>query len=173
MKIFTSGVVATFLAFACSSPADGYLVKFYEGEFDEMGAPSGYLNASGDTIIPSGKYFYAYTDTIRDFGMVMEDESGKILGINQNGTELFEVFRYDNGPDYVASGLFRIIKDGKIGYANPSGEIVIAPNFACAYPFEGDFAKVADNCETEIIGEHSSWVSDGWYQIGRDGKRVE
>ena len=46
--------------------------------------------------------------------MVMENETGKIIGIDQNATKLFEVFKYDNGPDYLESGLFRIVRNGKI-----------------------------------------------------------
>ena len=173
MKNLIFGIIITFLLSACTSKNDNYLVKFYEGEFDEIGVPSGYLNSKRDTIIPIGKYYYCYTDTIRDFGMVIEKETGKIVGIDQNATELFEVYNYDNGPDYVESGLFRIIKNGKIGYANPKGEIIIEPNFACAYPFEGDFAKVSDNCDIEKYGEYTIWKSDNWYRITKEGKRAK
>lgn len=162
-----------FLISACGSEKDNYLIKFYEGEFDEIGVPSGYLNSQGDTIIPIGKYYYCYTDSIRDFGMVIKNKTGKILRNDQNGTELFEVFKYDNGPDYVESGLFRIIKNGKIGYANSNGKIIIDPSFNCAYPFDGEFAKVSNNCETIKNGEHSMWKSDNWYRITKDGKRAE
>lgn len=173
MKKLIFGIIITLLIAACSLEKEGYLVKFHEGEVDQMDAPSGYLNSEGDTIIPTGKYAYCYTDTIRTVGMVMEKGAGKILGIDKNGTELFEVFNYDNGPDYVASGLFRIVKNGKIGYADSDGKIIVEPDFDCAYPFEGDFAKVSNNCGSQKMGEHSAWKSDDWYQITKDGKRVE
>ncbi|MEE9364763.1 MAG: WG repeat-containing protein [Cellulophaga sp.] len=173
MKKLILGIIITLLILACSSKDENYLVKFHKGEFNEIGVPSGYLNSKGDTIIPIGKYYYCYTDTIRDFGMVIEKRTGKILGIDQNGAELYEVFKFDNGPDYVESGLFRIIKNGKIGYANPNGEIVIEPSFDCAYPFRGGFAKVSDNCETIKEGEHSNWNSKNWYQITKNGKSAE
>lgn len=173
MKKLISGLIITLLISACSSEKENYLVKFHEGEADQMGVASGYINSEGDTIIPTGKYSYCYTDTIRTVGMVMEKESGKILGIDNNGTELFEVFNYDNGPDYVESGLFRIVNNGKIGYANSDGKIMIKPDFDCAYPFEGNFAKVSNNCVSEKMGDHSMWKSDNWYKITKDGKRVE
>lgn len=166
-------VLIIFLISACSSKKEHYLVKFHEGEFDEIGVPTGYLNSKGDTLIPIGKYYYGYTDTIRDFGMVLDKETGKILGIDQNAKELFEVFKYDNGPDYSDSGLFRIIINGKIGYANLKGKIVIKPDFECAYPFIGEFAKVSDNCEMIKDGEHTIWESENWYQINKTGKRAE
>ena len=173
MKTLFFGIILTILISACSSNEDPYLIKFYEGEFDEIGVPSGYLNSKGDTIIPIGKYDYCYTDTIRDFGMVLEPGTGKILCIDAKGTELYEVFKYDNGPDYLESGLFRIVKNGKIGYADQSGKIIIEPTFDCAYPFDGDFARVSDDCETIKDGEHSVWESENWYQITKNGNRVE
>ncbi|HCI70469.1 MAG TPA: hypothetical protein DF712_21920 [Balneola sp.] len=173
MKKLSFGIIIIFLISACSSKNENYLIKFYEGEFDEIGVPSGYLSSKGDTIIPIGKYFYCYTDTIRNFGMVIEQGTGKILGIDQNGTELYQVFNYDNGPDYVKSGLFRIIKQGKIGYADSNGKIVIQPRFNCAHPFKEDLAKVSDNCETIQDGEHSIWKSDNWYHITKNGIRVD
>ena len=173
MKKFIFGILITFLTLACSSKKDDYLIKFHEGEFDEIGVPSGYLNSNGDTIIPIEKYYYCYTDTIRNFGIVIENKTGKLLGIDQNGTELYEVFKYDSGPDYLESGLFRIIKNGKIGYANSNGKIIIEPRFDCAYPFNGDYALVSDNCEMIKEGENFIWKSEKWYQITTDGKRVE
>lgn len=173
MKKLTFRILIMFLITACSSNKQNYLVKFYIGEYDEIGVPSGYLNSKGDTIIPISKYYYCYTDTIQDFGMVIEKGTGKILGIDQNGTELFEVFKYEDGPDYVKSGLFRILKNGKIGYANPSGKITIEPSFDCAYPFEGGFAKVSDNCEKTRSGDQTIWESNNWYHISKNGKQTE
>ena len=52
-------------------------------------------------------------------------------------------FHYDNGPDYVREGLYRIVDDrGRMGYADESGRVVIAPRFAFALPFEDGKAKV-------------------------------
>lgn len=149
------------------------MILFQADQSDEMASPCGYVNFSGDTIIPLGKYAYCFSDTIRDLGMVMEKETGKIIGIDQRGKELYEVFKYDNGPDYIESGLFRIIENNMIGYADPSGKVVIQPKFACAFPFEGDHARVSDRCETTFDGEHSSWDSEEWYRIGKDGRRIK
>lgn len=171
MKNVIIVALTSFLLSSCISREENYLVKFQKSGFDENSLACGYINSKGDIVIPIGKYAHCYTDTIRNFGMVVEKETGKILGINQNAVELFEVFKFDNGPDYESSGLFRIIKDGKIGYANPMGEIVITPTYSCAYPFEGNFARVAENCEIEISGEHKIWKSEKWYEITRSGER--
>ncbi|MBQ0768870.1 MAG: WG repeat-containing protein [Bizionia sp.] len=173
MKKLITVIGILFIIMACTSKKEYYLVKFTLEDSDEMRDVSGYMNSKGDVIIPAGKYDYCFTDTIRELGIVVEKETGRLLGIDRNANELFEVFRFDNGPDYEKSGVFRILKNGKIGYANPKGEIVIDPQFECAYPFEGAFAKVANTCEITTNGEHSSWNSDNWYRITKDGKRIE
>jgi hypothetical protein len=173
MKKLIFAIIITVLISACSSKKENYLVKFHEGEFDEIGVPSGYLNSKGDTIIPIGKYYYCYTDTIRNFGMVIEKGTGKILGIDQNATELFEVYKYDNGPDYVRNGLFRIIENGKIGFANQNGKIVIQPKYKCARPFENGIAIVADSCEIKPIKNNEIWTGNKWLEIDTLGNKIK
>ena len=42
----------------------------------------------------------------------------------------FYVFKYDNGPDYIQEGLFRIMnEDGLVGFADSLGNVVIKPQF--------------------------------------------
>ena len=62
-----------------------------------------------------------------------------------------KVFRFDNGPDYTSDGLFRILVENKIGYADSAtGKIVINPQFECAWPFEHGVAKVSVDCECKF-----------------------
>lgn len=141
-----------------------YLIKYGEA------GSGGYVNQAGDTIVPAGKYEFCFTDTIRRLGMVSEKGTGKIMAINPDAEVLFEVFNFDNGPDYPQEGLFRIIKDGRFGYADTAGNVVIEPRFACAFPFENGRARVADDCTTIPEIEHSSWASANWYYVDREGK---
>ncbi len=173
MKKLIFGIIITFLISACSSKKENYLIKFYDGEFDEIGVPSGYVNSKGDTIIPLGKYYYCYTDTIRDFGMVIEKGTGKILGIDQNAKELFEVAKFDNGPDYVENGLFRILKNNLYGYANKDGEIIIEPKFKCANPFLMGKAQVSDSCMIKSSSGQKMFLSNNWYYIDTNGNKTE
>ncbi|WP_345741634.1 WG repeat-containing protein, partial [Ulvibacterium marinum] len=126
-----------------------------------------------DTIIPIGKYYYCYTDTIRNFGMVIARETGKILGINQNDEVLFEVVKYDDGPDYVENGLFRILKNNKYGYANVNGEVSIEPKFDCAHPFFMGKAQVSDSCTIKTSNGQKVFLSNSWYYIDINGNRVK
>lgn len=96
---------------------------------------------------------------------------GKWVIMDGQKTALYEVFIYDNGPDYEAEGLIRVVKNGKIGYADAKTyAIVIKPQFDCAYPFENGKAKVSNQCKTVKDGEHSIWESDAWQYMDKQGK---
>ncbi len=132
----------------------------------------GYASPTGEVVIPMGKYAMAFTDTLRSFGIVMT-KAGKPVAIDPQGTELYEVYWYDNGPDYPADGLFRIIKDGKVGYADLDGNIVITPQYTCTNPFENGKAKVAIDCKLVPSGEYEIMESDSWFYINTKGEKVE
>lgn len=131
-----------------------------------------YVNHKGDTIIPFYKYSHGFTDTIFDIGFVNEYKKG-IIGINNKGKELFEVFNYDNGPDYISDGLFRILQDTKIGYADEKGNIIITPQYYCAFPFVDGKAKVANKCRETKEGEHTVWKSEEWFYIDKRNRKIE
>ncbi len=46
------------------------------------------------------------------------EQDHKWVVVDEQKTVLYDVFIYDNGPDAPADGLYRIVKDGKIGYAD-------------------------------------------------------
>ena len=143
-----------------------YIVCHWTSEEDSF-----FLNQTGDTIIPIGKYQHSFTDTIFSFGIV--STGYKIHAINTFDSILFDVFIFDNGPDYINDGLFRIIRDGKIGYANERGEIVIQPQYQCAYPFENGKAQVAVNCTETIEFEMKKWESTEWITIDKKGNVIK
>ena len=109
--------------------------------------------------------------TVTD-SLVMEQVSdGKWVIMNSKKMALYAVFVYDNGPDYAADGLIRVVKNSKIGYADAKTyEIVIEPQFDCAYPFENGKAKVSTKCQTVKEGEYSVWKSDTWQYVDKNGK---
>lgn len=149
-----------------------FLIKIHEGVEDEMGVRCGYVNQKGDTIIPLGKYPYCYTDTIRNIGFILRQD-GTCKAIDQSGQEIYEVYWYDNGPDYVSDGMFRIKEKGKIGYADQDGTIRIKPQFDCANPFENGKARVAYQCRQIQDGEHTIAESDTWIFINKKGEPIK
>jgi hypothetical protein len=132
----------------------------------------GYVNTRGDTVIPFNKYRICYTDTFRIMAIVLKEKAG-FVGIDRNENVLFEIFPYDNGPDEPSDGLFRIIENGKIGFADLNGNIVIKPQYGCAFPFENGLAKVSKDCRSIKDGEHTAWTSENWYFIDQKGNSVE
>lgn len=124
-----------------------------------------YKSSDGKTIVKSKKYTIAFTDTIKSIGFV-GNRKDKIIGIDNHGKELFEVYKTDNGPDYVSDGMFRIIgKNGKIGFADTCGIIVIPPVFSYATPFRDGEAKVTFEGEEQKQGEYQYWKSNRWLLI--------
>ena len=100
-----------------------------------------------------------------------QTDDGKWVITDSNKKTLYEVFLYDNGPDYPSDGLIRVVKNGKIGYADANTyTIVIEPQFDCAFPFENGKAKVSNQCQTVKDGEHSVWTSDAWKYVDKQGK---
>ncbi len=109
--------------------------------------------------------------TITDSLAMEQTSDGKWVIMGSKKTILYEVFIYDNGPDYPSEGLIRVVKNGKIGYANAKTyAIVIEPQFDCAYPFENGKAKVSTQCQTVKEGEYSVWKSDTWQYVDKNGK---
>lgn len=161
--------------FACNSSkptTDDTWYQIYEGEDYEIGSPTGFINSAGDTVVPYGKYQYIFTDTFTQMAIVYT-QAGKCIGIDKAENELFEVYWFDNGPDYVQDGLFRIKKDEKIGYANEAGEIIIEPQYKCATWFENGKAQVAYECDFVSDGEYTLIENAKWFIIDTKGQKIE
>jgi hypothetical protein len=163
MKILLSLV----LLFLCPQKPDD---NYYLSKIDNNGNYF-YIKNKTDTLIPIRKYLAFYTDTFRDIAIVSSPSLG-FIAINRQQKILFNVFPYDNGPDYISDGYYRIVKNKKIGYADKKNSIKISPQFGCAYPFKNGKAKVSYQCTSVTEGEHSYWVSKNWFFINKKGKTI-
>lgn len=69
-------------------------------------------------------------------------------------------FVFDNGPDPVSDGLYRVVDDhGRIGYADAYGVVRIAPRFAfgsafCERRCQGDLER--SSCGSARVGRRIS-----------------
>ena len=86
----------------------------------------------------------------------------------------FKPFQIDNGDDYEKCGRYRIVdKNGKFGFANKDGYVVLEPKFAFAFPYEHGMAKVTDKGVLKEVkgsnGEYHYLESDDWYYINMSG----
>ena len=112
------------------------------------------------------------TDTIRRIGFVYENKvfRPRIVCLDTDGKELFYVFPYDNGPDYVQEGVFRITdEEGRIGFADTLGTVLIRPQYKFATPFRNGKAKVTFSGSWKQESEHRYWDSSEWFYIDKTG----
>lgn len=170
----TANIIVLLLLLSCLTSCgkpdrnDDVWVSF----IDTVKGGHGYKNQNGDVVIPPGTYSFCFTDTFRTYALVAKPHFG-LAAIDRQGNVLYKVFPYDNGPDYPSDGLFRIMENTKIGFADSkTGRIVIQPRFDCAFPFENGVARVSVDCRTQADGEHNTWFSETWYYIDKTGKKV-
>lgn len=92
---------------------------------------------------------------------------------DREGNYLYQTFFYDNGPDYRVEGYQRIVKNGKVGFANRNGEIVIPPQFDFVTPFNYGYAQYCEGCHWERVDEeHKIVVGGQWGVINFRGEKV-
>ncbi|MFR3332189.1 MAG: WG repeat-containing protein [Odoribacter splanchnicus] len=137
----------------------------------------GYVNAMNDTVIAC-EYIHVYTDSIKTLGFVFDSKKKKIICFNNKGERLFYVFKYDNGPDYIRDGLFRIMNNkGLVGFADLSGNVVIEPQFKFAFPFCDGKAKVTfRGRRKKVPGSYGTihyWDSKNWFYIDEQGFQIK
>ena len=169
MKYFASSFLLAACLNACTQavPSDVWLLHF-----DSAQNLYSYHNQRGEIVIPPEKYEMCLTDTFRQYAMVLLEPNGFVV-IDRQEKVQYNVFIFDNGPDYPSDGLFRIVQNGKIGYADAKTySVVIPPQFDCAEPFENGKAKVSRNCQKTQDGEHVVWSSEQWLYIDKKGKET-
>lgn len=130
---------------------------------DDDGATYGYKDGRG-TVVIAPRFRFAYEFGLGGVAAAVEPparEGGvpRFVFIDSAGNVLAVAYAFDNGPDYFQEGLARIIDDGKIGYLDRAGAIVIAPQFAGATGFCHGHATVHDvtsEWEIDRAGKPSS-----------------
>lgn len=154
----------------------GYAIT--DEEFLQYGARVAYINENEDTIIPFGKYAYYGTDTLAHFANVIEHPNdstfGRQVGINQQQKVLFDIVMFDNGPEPFNEGLLRVIRNGKMGYADEYGKVVIPCIYDYARWFNNGTAEVTfDAVEYRDMDEHLRIESDEWFFIDKKGNKIK
>lgn len=146
-------------------PCNDYWLWY--SETDSLGNERhGYKTATGEIAIPA-KYMNVYTDTMYCMAIVMTAD-WKMVCIDRNDSILCHPFIFDNGPDYVSEGVFRIIENKKMGFADINGNIVIPPVF----DFVGSFGEGYDEDKQsgiafyEMGGYRHWWDSEHWTWLG-------
>lgn len=99
-------------------------------------------------------------------------EDGKFYRLDQKRGIKLQSFVYDNAWDYYQQGLARFVDNGKIGFHDKDGNIVIAPKYDFAAPFEGGRSVVCMDCAKKRVGEHTAMEGGLWGAIDLKGNVV-
>ncbi|MEQ9466446.1 MAG: WG repeat-containing protein [Ekhidna sp.] len=154
------------------------LIAVTNEEYLQYGSNVAFVNIQGDTIIPFGNFAYFGTDTLNFFANVLlhpnDSTYGRWVGIDRNENILFDLVNFDNGPDYFKDGLTRVQRNGKMGYANERGEVVIPCQYAFARWFENGIAEVTFEAKQyRDLDEHMRVESDSWFEIDKQGNPIK
>jgi len=170
LTIFTLGII---LSTSCIKKPEvknnGVLIL----KRDENSSKCAYYDENGNKIL--GDYYDAFTDTIKDFGIVAD--SGGFVLIDKTGKIVYHIFPFDCSPDRTIEGYYRIVdNNGKVGYVDSlTSKLIIKPQFVCASPFEKGIAKVsycAKKVYMDDAHEHWIWESNEWFYIDKKGNKI-
>ncbi|ANQ51778.1 WG repeat-containing protein [Flammeovirga sp. MY04] len=154
------------------------LIAVTNEEYLQFGAKVAYVDVNSDTIIPFGKYAYFGTDTLTFFANVLEHPNdstyGRTIAIDRHQNILFDVVMFDNGPDDFNEGLLRVSRNGKMGFSNKYGKVVIPCQYDYATWFKNGIAEVTYDAKEYIdLDEHRRVESDEWFEIDKQGNTIE
>lgn len=81
----------------------------------------------------------------------------------------------DNGADTFHDGLVRVVRNGKYGFSNRKGQLVISPVYDGAMNFESGKAKVCNGCTSRCVDlecEYHVFSGGEWFEIDPKGTVV-
>lgn len=93
---------------------------------------------------------------------------------DRKGNFLYQPFLYDNGADYFEEGVRRLVKNGKVGFADRNGKIIIEPVHDFVSQFNFGYASFCDGCDWEKTDdEHKAIVGGDWGMMNFKGEIIQ
>ncbi|CAA7197234.1 hypothetical protein CHRY9293_03287 [Chryseobacterium potabilaquae] len=93
---------------------------------------------------------------------------------DKKGNFLYRPFFYDNGADYFSEGVRRFVKNGKVGFVDRNGIVVIKSEHDFVSPFNYGYAEFCDGCDWEKTeDEHKAMVGRTWGMMNYRGEMVQ
>ena len=127
----------------------------------------GYIDKTGAIVIPPQ---FRDTDDFSEGLAHVETEDGEYVFIDTKGDVVLKFdFDYDTRWCHSFSeGLVAVRIDGKYGYANKTGKIVIAPQFDEVYQFREGLASARTGSWWGFIDKTGEWVIEPkpWHSFG-------
>ncbi|MGC4100598.1 WG repeat-containing protein [Ferruginibacter sp.] len=171
-----------FICFLCEAQTNSPKEQLYY--FKTKDSLVGVRNASGKIILKPRKVYWDYDDNYKKNRVegdiiYLEGDSNAINephssgnAYNTKGDFLFAPFEFDNGPDGPVEGLSRFVKNGKIGFANRHGDIVIEAKFDYAQMFNYGTAAYCNGCTWKYKNEQFFASGGTWGYIDYQGNPV-
>ncbi|KUG29397.1 hypothetical protein ASZ90_000709 [hydrocarbon metagenome] len=125
--------------------------------------------ATKKTVIPP-RFSYALDFHARGTAFAVSEEGW--VCIDRQGRTLLKPFLFDNSPDEFQGGLARFVEEGRIGYFDRAGRVVIPADYDFGLPFEKGLAAVCRECIREYHGEHYTVVDGTWGCVDKRGRLV-
>lgn len=169
MKALFALVLLSLLLTACPAcPKTEKLISFE----DKVTGLYGFKNAKQEIVIPA--QFQSVSEPKADDSLIEVVKENKFYRMDKKGKLAFESFFYDNAWDYYEEGLARFVLNGKIGFHDAKGHVVIQANYDFAMPFENGSSAVCIGCTSYIPEgeEHSEMKGGKWGVIDLKGKLV-
>lgn len=94
-----------------------------------------------------------------------------LVYVNEQGIG-YRAYWYDNGADYFKDELARIEHNGKVGFLNKFGKVVIEPQYTFVSSFRNGYARACQECQFGKIGEHKTVDSKKWLFIDKRNQIV-
>lgn len=99
---------------------------------------------------------------------------------DKKGKALYYTLLFDNGSDYFQEDAQRVIsiKNGKVGFANDEGTVIVKPEWDFATPFNYGYAEVYLNVKKEYSDEEHWTVVPSmqeWFKgyVNKKGEKVQ
>lgn len=105
----------------------------------------GFKNEKGKVVV-SPQFQIVMENLKEDEVLIPVKKDGTYYLMDSNGELKFESVFHDNGWDYYNEGLTRFLKDGKVGFLDKGGNVVIQPLYDFAKYFENGTALVCNGC---------------------------
>ena len=137
--------------------------------------PAQFINLTGlkeGEIVEGENNTIFFDASLADKKKVEKNSWGVVF--DRKGNLLYQPYSYDNGADYFSEGLRRLVKNGKVGFADRNGKIIIEAEHDFVSPFNYGYAAFCDGCDWEKTNdEHRSIVGGKWGVMNIKGQTVQ
>jgi hypothetical protein len=79
----------------------------------------------------------------------------------------------DNATDEFHHGVVRLERNGRWGYADSSGQIIVPMQYSCALNYKDQYTDIGplicNGCRSELHGEYKDCAKGQWFLVDGHG----